>query len=124
MITDKYPRSGEVDAALAATLTQVQGCRSHKHESARPTEIPDLHSRPPSARRPAAHYGNTPADDDAHSLTLTDLFSGGTETHAVWSQARHAILTQSRLLEAAVLFPLRRLHNGNGSKPLNRLRHK
>ena len=113
-----------MDAALAAALNQVQGCRSHKHESAPPTEIPDPHSRPPSARRPAVRYGNTPAGDGAHSLTLTGLFSGGTEGRAVWSQARHAILTQSRRLEAATLFPLRHLHSGNGSKPLNRLRYK
>lgn len=68
-----------------------------------------------------AHCGDNIAGSYAHSLTVTDLFSGWTENRASFTKAAEAVLEQMKDIERSVPFFLLGVACDNGSEFLNDL---
>lgn len=66
-----------------------------------------------------AHCGGSLAGDFVWSLTYNDLASAWTEGRAVWNKGAHAVLEQTRDVEAGLPFPLLGFDFDNGSEWLN-----
>jgi hypothetical protein len=68
-----------------------------------------------------AHCGDNIAGSYAHSLTVTDLFSGWTENRASFTKAAEAVLEQMKDIEKSFPFDLLGVACDNGSEFLNDL---
>jgi hypothetical protein len=66
-----------------------------------------------------AHSGNSMGGNFIWSLTFTDLWSGWTETRAVWNKGARGVVDQVREVEARLPFPILAFHCDNGSEFLN-----
>jgi hypothetical protein len=68
-----------------------------------------------------AHCGDDIAGSYAHSLTVTDLFSGWTENRASFTKSAEAVLEQMKDIERSLPFFLLGVASDNGSEFLNDL---
>jgi hypothetical protein len=66
-----------------------------------------------------AHCGNSLSGNFVWSLTFTDIYSGWTETRAVWNKGSYGVFTQIKDIEAALVFPILGFDCDNGSEFLN-----
>lgn len=66
-----------------------------------------------------AHCGDNIAGEYAHSITLTDLFSGWTENSSVWTKEAEQVLKKIKKLEARLPFKLLGCGVDNGSEFMN-----
>jgi len=66
-----------------------------------------------------AHCGDNIAGEYAHSLTMTDLYSGWTENAAVWTKDSDQVLLQVRAIEKRMPFKLVGFASDNGSEFMN-----
>jgi hypothetical protein len=66
-----------------------------------------------------AHCGDCIAGEYAHSLTMTDLYSGWTENRACLGKQANAVLSQIRSIERSLPFPMLGLACDNGTEFLN-----
>lgn len=66
-----------------------------------------------------AHCGNDIAGKYAHSLTMTDLYSGWTENSSVWTKDAEQVLKKIKKLESRLPFKLHGSAVDNGSEFMN-----
>lgn len=66
-----------------------------------------------------AHGGNSVEGDFVWSVTLTDTFSGWTESRAIWNKGYQAVADALRDIEATLPFRLLGFHCDNGGEFLN-----
>ena len=66
-----------------------------------------------------AHSGNSGAGEFGHTLNVTDIHSGGTESRAILGRSQSAVLTAIQEVEQALPFALRGLDCDNGSEFIN-----
>lgn len=66
-----------------------------------------------------AHCGTSLLGNFIWSLTLTDIYSGWTETAAVWNKGAHGILQQLKLMEKRLPFAILGFDSDNGGEFLN-----
>jgi len=66
-----------------------------------------------------AHSGNSGAGEFGHTLNVTDIHSGWTESRAILGRSQRAVLTAIQEVEQALPFALRGLDCDNGSEFIN-----
>lgn len=66
-----------------------------------------------------AHSGNSGAGEFGHTLNVTDIHSGWTESRAILGRSQPAVLTAIQDVEQALPFALRGLDCDNGSEFIN-----
>jgi len=66
-----------------------------------------------------AHGGSSTEGDFVWSVTLTDTFSGWTESRAIWNRGYQAVADALRQIEASLPFRLLGFHCDNGGEFLN-----
>lgn len=66
-----------------------------------------------------AHCGGSLAGNFVWSVTYTDIWTGWTESRAVWNKGFEGVLTQTRELEAVLPFPILAFDCDNGGEFLN-----
>lgn len=66
-----------------------------------------------------AHCGGSLAGSFVWSITYTDIWSGWTESRAIWNKGFEGVLTQTRELEATLPFPVLAFDCDNGGEFLN-----
>jgi len=66
-----------------------------------------------------AHCGGSLAGSFVWSITYTDIWSGWTESRAIWNKGFEGVLTQTRELEAVLPFPILAFDCDNGGEFLN-----
>ena len=66
-----------------------------------------------------AHCGGSLAGSFVWSITYTDIWSGWTESRAIWNKGFEGVLTQTRELEAILPFPILAFDCDNGGEFLN-----
>ncbi len=87
--------------------------------------VPPRHGPPDTTRvgsveaDTVAHCDDSTEGDYVHSLTLTELCSGGTENRAGWNKSADAVRQQLRELEKTVPYPMKDFHTDNGGEFLN-----
>ncbi len=66
-----------------------------------------------------AHCGGSLAGSFIWSITYTDIFTGWTESRAVWNKGAEGVVMQTKKLEATLPFPILGFDCDNGSEFLN-----
>lgn len=66
-----------------------------------------------------AHCGEAIAGHYANTVTMTDLYSGWTETRAVWTKGSEGVLKAIELIEMELPFAIERFACDNGTEFLN-----
>lgn len=66
-----------------------------------------------------AHCGSSMAGDFIWSLTMTDIYSGWTESRSVWNKGASGVIEQIKDIESNLIFPLLAFDSDNGSEFLN-----
>ena len=66
-----------------------------------------------------AHCGTSMAGEFVNTLTMTDLFSGWTETRAVWSKRSEEVLGAVKTIENVLPFKIKGFASDNGNEFLN-----
>ena len=66
-----------------------------------------------------SHSGNSAAGDFCHSLNLTDIHTGWTETQAVLGKSQHAVGEALETIRQILPFRLRGIDSDNGSEFIN-----
>jgi hypothetical protein len=66
-----------------------------------------------------SHSGNSASGDFCHSLNLTDIHTGWTETRAVLGKSQEAVRAALEEIRQALPFPLRGIDSDNGSEFIN-----
>ena len=66
-----------------------------------------------------AHSGNSGAGEFGHTLNVTDIHSGWTESRAILGRSQLAVLTAIQEVEEALPFALRGVNSDNGSEFIN-----
>lgn len=66
-----------------------------------------------------AHCGTSMAGDFIWSLTITDIFSGWTESRCTWNKGATGIVEQIKSIEQSLPFPMLAFDSDNGSEFLN-----
>ena len=66
-----------------------------------------------------AHCGGSLAGNFVWSITYTDIWTGWTESRAIWNKGFEGVLTQTRELEAVLPFPILAFDCDNGGELLN-----
>lgn len=70
-----------------------------------------------------AHCGGSISGEYAHSLTMTDLFSGWTENRAVWTKQADDIVKKVKAVEERLPFTLIGFASDNGTEFINEMLH-
>lgn len=66
-----------------------------------------------------AHCGTSMAGEFMNTLTMTDIYSGWTETRAVWGKTSNAVLNAVKGIEASLPFKIQGFASDNGNEFLN-----
>ena len=66
-----------------------------------------------------AHCGTSMAGEFVNTLTMTDLYSGWTETRAVWSKRSEEVLGAVKAIEDVLPFKIKGFASDNGNEFLN-----
>ena len=66
-----------------------------------------------------AHCGTSMAGEFVNTLTMTDLYSGWTETRAVWSKRSEEVLNAIKAIEQGLPFKIKGFASDNGNEFLN-----
>lgn len=66
-----------------------------------------------------AHCGTSMAGEFVNTLTMTDLYSGWTETRAVWSKQSKEVLNAVKTIENGLPFKVKGFASDNGNEFLN-----
>ena len=66
-----------------------------------------------------AHCGTSMAEDFVWSLTVTDIYSGWTESRSLWNKGATGVVEQIKDIENKLPFPLLAFDSDNGSEFLN-----
>ena len=90
-----------------------------KHQIAVKTDNWDVHSPGFTEIDLVAHSGNSGAGEFGHTLNVTDIHSGWTESRALLGRSQLAVLTAIQEVEQALPFALRGVDCDNGSEFIN-----
>lgn len=116
-----------IDRALAPTRakTRGRGLCTTKPGSLLRNQIPirthnwDINQPGFMEADTVAHCGNSLSGNFIWSLTLTDIYSGWTESRATWNNGATGVIEQIKNIEASLAFQLRGFDCDNGSEFLN-----
>jgi hypothetical protein len=90
-----------------------------KHQIAVKTDNGDVCSPGFTEIDLVAHSGNSGAGEFGHTLKVTDIHSGWTESHAILGRSQRGVLTALQEVEQALPFALRGVDCDNGSEFIN-----
>ena len=90
-----------------------------KHQIAVKTDNWDVHSPGFTEIDLVAHSGNSGAGEFGHTLNVTDIHSGWTESRAILGRSQPAVLAAIQEVEQALPFVLRGVDCDNGSEFIN-----
>jgi len=90
-----------------------------KHQIAVKTESWDVRAPGFTEIDLVSHSGNSGAGEFGHTLNVTDIYSGWTESRAVLGRSQPAVLAAIQEVESALPFALRGVDCDNGSEFIN-----